>query len=77
MQLQGHDGIDDLREKLRDVVLREATAAALVTFLETRGLAVIPAEVAAIRGCTDHAAIQRWLLRATHVAAVAELFVDP
>ncbi len=55
----------------------KALAAAILTVLETRGLAVDGETRAHIMACGDTATLQRWLARAVTAASAAEVIAPP
>ncbi|MBK6694578.1 MAG: hypothetical protein IPG50_20560 [Myxococcales bacterium] len=55
---------------------RGAKVAALLAFLDARGLAVSPAEQETIAACNDDAVLTRWIRKAATAATVAEVFAE-
>ncbi|HVH44959.1 MAG TPA: hypothetical protein VM925_21545, partial [Labilithrix sp.] len=51
-------------------------ASALVTFLQSRGIAVSDAQRAKVLACTDLEVLERWIRKAVTVTSVDELFED-
>ena len=54
----------------------EGRVAALLAFLDARGLAVSPAEQETIAACNDDAVLTRWIRKAATAATVAEVFAE-
>ena len=62
--------------KGREEGVRAARVADLLAFLDSRGLAVSPAEQETIAACNDDAVLTRGIRKAATAATVAEVFAE-